>query len=472
MDSFGNGNRELHNTNRNEARHVRHYILRNSSHRIRTDTSSTTYLQAGKEHLISLIRAASFSRDVPARDIVFSLPYAAPAHYSDWLASVADKSGFTACSTVSEITAAATGYGISGEGKGLLLLFDFGADSLEISVGIPTRDTRCAHSSWRVVGHAADDTGGRFIDWWLAEQFLTNNRIQAQRAILQHDNGRVLETFRQAKELLSSRDETSASIPVRNAYGYTEKTVTITRHDLERVLKGHGLFEIINRTIDRALSAARIRGYDVETIDFVLMIGGGSLIPSIQKLIRQRFRTSDVRYDHSRDAIALGAARYSSHDQEPSQVSRDYALRYWDPGTGQHQYRYIIRRGTAYPTKHDLSRLLVTAAYDGQTHLGLALYSVGEDTACADNRNSIELVSDPQGTLRQCEPSLHNKEIAAEWINEQNPTLLAATPPAKKGDIRFELAFRIDTTGHLLVSARDVMSGQYVLENYSMAKLT
>ena len=451
------------------ARHLRHSILRGSSCPIGAGPHQATCRQAGKDYLVSLIKEGLSRQGAPVDETVFSVPADAPPRYSEWIASVAAGAGLAGYRTIDELTAACLGYGIPVRPDQTVLLVDFGADALEVSMGSPEGESGGVFRSCRVAGRAVADVGGRTIDRWLAEE-LWPGRHWREGHCTQDKNG-VPDEMRQVKETLSFRDEAAIMLPVHGSKGGPGRRVVVKRRDLETLLDRHNLYGTIGRTIEKALSTARAKGVEEHGIAAVLLIGGGCLIPSVRDLVVQRFGSALVRCDRPREAVALGAARHSSGDRAPQRITRDYALRYWDLATRRHQYRYIVRCGMEYPTGNDVSRLLITASYDGQTHLGLALYALGKTDPQGISRE-IELVSDPDGSLRCLERKGPDSGPAPARINADKPTLLEATPPAVKGDVRFELAFRIDGSGHLMVTARDVRSGEYILSNHCMATLT
>jgi len=452
------------------ARHLRHYILRLSPRRIANGPHTVTCDEAARDHLVSLIKEAGRRGNGIADELVFSLPADAPQSYSGWLASVSEEAGFHTYSVTDEILAAALGYGVSVRAGYPVVLIDFGTDSFAVSVGNPVQGAGDSPPSFRLVGRAVADIGGGTLDRWLMEDYLKVRGTGLFHGNPGRDTGWKIDLFRNAKEALSFVTETTIPLPGKDGGEGPGHEIAITRSELEPVLEKRSFFSQVTATIEKALVMAKSRGYDEDRISSVLMTGGGCLIPSLREVVRRRFGRVSVMCSQPREATAYGAARYSHRGNTRNRIARDYALRYWDAENGEHQYRYIVRRGTGYPSRGEVSRLQITASYDGQTHLGLALYALGSEEK-PENPGEIELVSDPGGSFRRIDQAGHTPAIQADWVNENAPTLLVATPPAAKGVVRFELAFRIDQTGRLLVRARDVQSGLYVLENHCMARL-
>ena len=451
------------------ARHLRHFILRNSPLLAGCDIHTASYKDLGREFLVSLIRRACICGDDDVNEIVFSVPENAPPHYHEWLASVAAESGIPEYSFMSEIAAAAQGYGISGGEEKVILLIDVGVDALEVTVAILRQAGVGVFHEGHIIARTVADTGTHAIDKWIAEAVLIRCCAAMQFESKHLPQSSLSASCRTARVTLSSLEETTISVD--NVPSGDTKTIAFTRADLNTILIRNGLYAKLDQMIEQAVLQAQSRGGIPQGISVVLMTGCGSFIPMIRSAVQLKFGSDRVRCDLPCSATALGLARYSTATGKTRSLERDYALRYWDADVCRHEFRYIARKGTVYPTRQDTARVLISAAYDGQTHLGIALYAFGDRYGSPGERE-IELVTDPDGIMRCMEQPMDIQVSRSTWINEMTPTILVATPPGRKGDVRFELVFRIDLLGILRLSARDVLTGERILENHACVKLT
>ncbi len=91
--------------------------------------------------------------------------------------------------------------------------------------------------------------------------------------------------------------------------------------------------------------------------------------------------------------------------------------------------------------------------------MGIPVYEIrcGDDGA---NQCTIELISDSGGGMRVAGPA-QDADAGRKpvWVNEHAPAVLVASPPAQKGEPRFELTFTIDKRRNLCVTARDIITG-------------
>ena len=153
-------------------------------------------------------------------------------------------------------------------------------------------------------------------------------------------------------------------------------------------------------------------------------------------------------------------------------IQHDYAIRYVNREKGGYDYRKLVNRGTPYPTADSLDIFTVKATYEGQTQLGIAIFEMGERHQ-KRSEQAMELVFDPSGAARLTSVTPDDEDRRTYfWMNEHNPTFLTADPPAKQGEARFEVEFNIDGNKRLLITTRDLKTGQATHRNYPVVKLT
>jgi molecular chaperone DnaK len=220
-----------------------------------------------------------------------------------------------------------------------------------------------------------------------------------------------------------------------------------------------------------ALNGARERGYDEDSIQAALMVGGSSQIPAVQRTLRQIFGRERVRFERPLDAVARGAAAFIAGVDFYDHIQHDYAIRYVNPAKGKHDFKTIVTRGTSYPTSGPVARLSIKASYENQPHLGIDIYELSEQRQ--RTRQAIELVFDPSGAARIRPLTPDDQERRTQfWMNENNRTFLTAEPPARHGEARFEVEFHIDENKRLTINARDLLTGRLTHKDYPVVKLT
>ena len=452
-------------------RWMKRYISHRSPIKVKINEREITPYQAGQDFLNAVLLFTAQEIDFKEEEIALSVPVEAFEHYEDWLTSVAEAAGMPRFRLIDEPSAAALGYGAHIQPGNVYLIFDMGGGTMHASVILIEAEEKAAVGRrCRVLGKSGRDVGGTTIDQWLFQDVLRANRLMEGDPRVRKVSTMLLLGCQNLKEQLSTSESAGISVPLDGS-GITLAS-TYTRGRFEELLDEHNFFTEINQIVRSSLNNALERGYREEDIQAVLMVGGSSQIPSVQRALRQIFGKDRVMTHRSLDAVARGTAAFIAGVDFYDHIQHDYAIRYIDPQKGQYDYRTIVHRGTPYPTDQPVVRLAIKASHDEQAQLGIAIFEIAEQRQ-PEKSPSIELVFDPSGAARitQITPNEQEKR-SLFWMNEHNPTFLIAEPPARQGDPRFEVEFNIDQNKRLTITARDVKSGDLALRDYPVVKLT
>lgn len=451
-------------------RWMKRYISHRSPYRVRVNGGEVTPLIAGRDFLSTVLVIAGQQAAVKDEEIALSAPVEAYEHYEDWLASVAESAGMGRYRLIDEPSAAALGYGAHIQPGSVYLIFDFGGGTLHASVvltenqepGSPNR--RC-----RVLGKAGMEIGGASIDQWIFEEVLRlNERKDSDEEVRRISNTLLIESER-VKEQLSFAER--ASLSAVNPETGNVIAADFTRASFEDLLDRHDLHTRIHQAVNIALKDAAERGYSDTSIQAVLMVGGSSQIPSVQRTLRQIFGRDKVSANRPLDAVARGAAAFVAGVDFYDHIQHDYAIRYIDPQKNEYDYRKLVERGTSYPSSEPVAKLTIKAAYEGQKQLGIAIFEMGRRFQQIGQQ--YELVFDPGGAARIQEVTPHQQEQRSQfWMNENSPTFLIADPPGEPGEPRFEVEFFIDGNKRLTINVRDIKTGRLTHQNYPVVKLS
>lgn len=451
-------------------RWMKRYIANRSPVQRRLDGKQISNFDAGKDFLSTVLLFAASELNLSDEEVAFTVPVEAFEHYENWLTDVAQAAGIRRFRLIDEPSAAALGYGAHIQPGDVYLIFDFGGGTLDVAVVlIEESEQSQVGRRCRVLGKAGMDLGGATLDQWLYQEVLKQTgRNDFDEDVRQLSRALLLEC-ETAKVRLS--DYERAEVTVMNPNTGALLSASFTRSRFEELLDENEAFTQIDQTIRRALNDARERGYQEDDIKAVLLVGGSSQIPSIQRTVRRIFGKERVMLNRPLDAVARGAAAFVAGVDFYDHIQHDYAIRYLNRQQGDYGYRTLVKRGTPYPTAQALANLTVKASYDGQTHLGLAIFEMSEQRQ--KSVAPIELVFDPSGAARLTSISPDEGDCRAQfWMNENSPTFLSAEPPATQGEARFQVEFSIDGNKRLLMTARDVKTGRVTHRNYPVVKLT
>jgi len=452
-------------------RWMKRYIARRSPVKVKLDGREISHLQAGRDFLTAVLTFAAAELNLHDEEVAFTAPVEEFEHYEDWLTGVAEAAGMPRFRLLDEPTAAALGYGALIQAGEVYLIFDFGGGTLDVAVVLIEEDiSQSTGRHCRVLGKAGADLGGATFDQWLFAEVLRQNQLGDSDEIAMRLSRALLVECEHAKEQLSFQEH--AAIRLGDPVSGTVLSATFTRSQFENLLDEHEAFTQMDHTIRRALNNARERGYDEESVKAVLLVGGTSMVPSVQRTVQRIFGRDRVMLNRPLDAVARGAAAFVAGVDFHDHIQHDYAVRFVDPKKNDYDYRPIISRGTPYPTREPLARMTVKASHDGQTELGLAIFELGERRA-GGAAPAMELVFDPAGAARITRVSSDDEDRRTHfWINEHSPTFLHADPPARQGEPRFDVEFGIDGNKRLLVTVRDLKRKQTILRDHPVVKLT
>jgi molecular chaperone DnaK (HSP70) len=462
--------RDLYHSERT-FRWMKRYVANRSPARVRIDGREIGHTDAGRDFLTAVLTFAAAELGFRDEEVALTVPVEAYEHYEDWLAGVAESSGLPRFRLIDEPSAAALGYGAHVQPGQVYLIFDFGGGTLDVSVVlVEEAEAVAAGRRCRVLGKAGAELGGMTIDGWLFQEVLRQCGRHDSDDDVRRVSRLLLRECERAKERLSAHER--ADVSVLHPHTGAVLAADFTRGQFEELLDRHEMLTRLDQTVRRALNAARERGYTEENVHRVLLVGGSSLIPCVQRTVQRIFGRERVLLERPLDAVARGAAAFVAGVDFFDHIQHDYAIRYLDPLKGDYEYRVLVKLGTPYPSREPVARLTVKTSHHGQTQLGLAIFELGERRRGGDAQ-PVELVFDPSGAARVIQVTPDEEERRTHfWVNEHSPTFLSADPPGRQGESRFEVEFGIDANKRLLVTARDLKSGRLTHCDYPVVKLT
>ncbi|RKZ03583.1 molecular chaperone DnaK [Candidatus Fermentibacteria bacterium] len=328
--------------------------------------------------------------------------------------------GFKVRRVLNEPTAAALAF-IEPEGRKKLVVYDFGGGTFDVSVLQVISGVFEVKATLGDTSLGGDDLDTKLVQWIMSE-FKSETGID-----LSADNiapQRVREAAERAKCELSMTQETDINLPfiATGESGPVHLEITITRKLFEE-LAG----ELIQKTIPLCREAVEDAGMKIDELDHVVLVGGSTRIPLVQKLVEEFFGMKPAQSVNPDEVVALGAAIESSvlSGQRKDLVLIDVTPLTLGVETLGGVLAPIIQRNSPIPTRN--SRIFTTAS-DNQSVVGVHVVQ-GEREVIDGNRSL--------GTFEL-------RGIAA----------------AKRGEPRIEVVFEIDASGILNVSAKDTTTGQ------------
>ncbi|MCX6063477.1 MAG: molecular chaperone DnaK [Caldiserica bacterium] len=324
---------------------------------------------------------------------------------------------------INEPTAAAFAYGLDKtEGEHKILVFDLGGGTLDVTImefGGNVFTVKSTSGDTQLGGTDMDNALLNYV----AEDFHSQNGIdlRVDKMAMQ----RLREGVEKAKVELSTTFETTINLPfiTADASGPKHLVMPITRAKLESLVQ-----PIIDRCREPVNRAVADAGLTPQQIDRIILVGGPTRMPIVQKFVESYFSKTPERGVDPMECVAMGAAIQGGilgGEVKTGMVLVDVTPLTLGIETLGGVFTEMIKRNTAVPISKTQT---FTTASDSQTQVEIHVLQ-GERPMAKDNMSLGRFILD-------------------------------GIAPARRGEPQIEVSYDIDSNGIVHVTAKDKATGK------------
>ena len=399
-------------------------------------------------------------QEFKVKRLVLTAPIDTYKGYRKWLISLCDKLPVDEIALVDEPTAAALGIRVPFGSK--IMTLDIGGSTIDMNIiqieggegkagpiaellkfqgndvsAISKQKIRCAE----IISKIGSKIGGKDIDQWIVNYFLPFN-----------EDSRNLLRAEEIKCKLSSPEikyEKNYLIKLFNKEN-EEKEFFLSKEIFEKILIQNNLINHLDSLLKDLLNEARGNFCSIDDLNSIILVGGGTQIPSIKEWIANKIPNIQIKSPPPIESIALGALAMTPGVKIKDILKKGISIRLFNKREFKHFWHPIFFKGQTWPTEKPFE-LLLQASKSEQNIFEII---IGE----TKHQREYDVIFE-NGLPKLSE--IQSEEEIVRWNNK--PLRITLQRNCQPGEDSLKLFFRITENADFLVKCTEI-EGNYLGE--------
>ena len=232
-----------------------------------------------------------------------------------------------------------------------------------------------------------------------------------------------------------------------------KKELRLSRLELEDLLQEKGLFQSLSTLLESTIARGRSKGYELEDMNSVVLVGGGSRIPIIKKWLLKHIDEDKLKTPPPIEAVVRGAIKLTPGVMIRDILNKGVSMRFWDQKNNDHSWHPLFLAGQPWPTRKPLE-IFISPSVDNQLEIDLQF----AETRSNELQEIIYINGIP--SIKECDPNPNF--FIKPWANSL--LTIKLDQPAEIGVDCLNVRFHINTSCELEICGIDLRSKNIVID--------
>ena len=406
---------------------------------------------------------ANIPQKYEIKRLVLTAPIDTYKGYREWLVNLCSELSVDEIALVDEPTAASLGIDVPF--GSIIMTIDIGGSTIDMNIvkieggegksapiaellkfngkdvsSISKQKIRCAE----IISKTGSKIGGKDIDQWIIDYFIPDNKYPIN----------LLKAEEIKCKLSSSSIKHEVKFPTKLLVdGRKEKEFYLSKEILEKILIENNLVNHLNSLLKELLNEARGKFCNVNDLNTIILVGGGTQIPLIKEWISNKISEIQVKSPPPIESIALGALAMTPGVKIKDILNQGLSIRLFNKREQKHFWHPIFCKGQTWPTENPY-KLILQVSKNNQKIFEIIIGKTNK-------KKSYDVIFE-DGLPKLSETN--REEQIIKW--DKKPLKITLNDESYVGEDKLKLFFRINKKAELLIKCfdiKDTFLGEYNL---------